>query len=395
MAESVRIWKRSRQSISGMAVQTRSLEAALRHMGSLTHCALALSLAYSLLSAAPARACFFKPFCAIESLPEQGKSIPANIKTLGIRLCTYGMPTPSVALMVERDGKSTVIDVEVEEATQLWGYMDMREQLSRPLSFWLLHLRGSLRPGDKLVLRFREPMLDDADAGFNEGEMSWPVGDEAAVPEQLGKLDIHQDAGAVRIAHNSSCSRKILSSYAEVALLPAADARPWLDALRYELRVDGREHWVFYGDLSDLGKHFWTSSLGPGKDRLVVGCEAHPLSVGSLNGNRMQPVLVPGEHRVRMVGILPDGTELSSEEVVLDMQCPPGTSGPIFDAGVPDAGSIFASNDNVQEVSPPPDESSCAVQAPGHSPRQWSAWLLLAACVLWRRRPAAVCRSSQ
>jgi hypothetical protein len=346
-------------------------------MGSVTRCVLALSLACALIEAEPARACFFKPSCAIESLPAEGKVIPANIKALGLRLCTYGMPTPSIALHAERDGESAMIDVEIEEATQSWEQAG--EQRSSGLKFWMLHLRGSLQPGDKLVLSFREPMRD---------EMSWPVVAEAPVPEQLGKLAIHQDTGVIRIGHNTSCSREIVSSYVDLALLPAADAPPWLDALRYELRVDGSGHWVFYEGLPDVNKYFWTSVLGPGKDRLVVGCEAHPLSVGPLNGYRDQPVLVPGEHRVRMVGILPDGTELSSEEVVLDMQCPPGTSGPIFDAGVPDAGStsIFASNDDFQEASPTPDESSCAVRVPGRAHGRCSPLLLLAALVLVRRR---------
>lgn len=356
-------------------------------MGSVTRCVLALSLAYSLCATAPARACSFTPFCAIESLPAEGKAIPANITALGLRLCTYGQPTPSIALHAERDGESRIIDVEIAEAKQPWEHAG--EQRSSGLKFWMLHIRGSLQRGDKLVLHFREPMRDDTDAGFNEGEMSWPVVDEAPVPEQLGKLAIHQNTGEVRIGHNTSCSRKIVSSYADIALLPAADALPWLAALRYELRVDGSGQWVFYEHLSDVGKHFWTSVLGPGKDRLVVGCEAHPLSVGWLNGYRDQPVLVPGEHRVRMVGMLPDGTELSSEEVVLDMQCPPGTSGPIFDAGVPqDAGSIFASNDNFQEASPTPEPSSCAVQKPGGSHSGWSLVLLLAALALARCRRA-------
>lgn len=357
------------------------------HLGCLTRSltrplsAIVLLLA-AVLAPAPVSACFFRPACNIETLPVAGTVLPANVETLALRTCVYGMPSPALVLSAERDGRLMTIDIEVEEATHTWSWMG--EPVTGPLDYWMLHIRSPLRPGDKLILHYRAPLEDDA--GVAELELSWQVGEERALPESLGTLDVQQDVGIVTIGHNTSCSRKILSSYADVALQPAADAKAWLDGLRYELRVDGDEPWVFYDSLPGMGNHFWNSALGPGKDRLVVGCEAHPLSVASLSAYRRMPVLVPGEHRVRMVGVLPNGRELSSEEVVLDMTCPPGSSGPIFDAGVMDAGGLFSENDNFQEEARAAEpDASCSVLTPGHAHRSWIVLLLMAAIVSWRK----------
>jgi hypothetical protein len=312
--------------------------------------ALAACLAVAFASpASPARACWFRPSCAVESRPAVDEVVPANLETLALRFCFYPMLAPGITLTAKRDGESRVIEADLEEAEQAWDVSG--STASGSLKYWMLHIRTPLTPGETLVLEYRAPGTDAYIA-----DMSWPVGDEEPRPEQLGKLDVHQDIGVVPIGHNTSCSRDILSSYADITLQPSPAAASWLGRLRYELRVDDNQPWIFYEDLSDMSDHFWNSALGPGKERLVVGCEDYPLDLPSLLPFRMMPILQPGEHRVRMVGILPDGTELSSDEVTLDMPCTTTTRG-----------------------------SSCSAVTPGRTQTAWISASLLTALALWRR----------
>lgn len=251
--------------------------------------------------------------------PAEGATLPVNHTTIGIRGC---VDFSSIALSVERDGMSTPVEFEQEVPRADWTFMG--ESLNVPLQWTRLDLRTPLSAADTLVLRYETER--DGSTARQEVEVRWPVGEEEELPEALGTLDVRTEHGVVRVSANVSCLRQMSSSYADVTLQPSEEAKAWLSRVRFELRVDDIP-WMYYDSLG--AQHTtgtWHSSLGPGKDRVVLGCEVEPHLPVIHDSYVMPKALEPGSHRVRMVGFLASGVELSSEEVIIDLQCAPDSA---------------------------------------------------------------------
>gem|GEM_PF-5335276 len=282
-------------------------------------CAAAGVLVAWLLPTPRVSACTYRPSCVPIIFPSEGATLPANHTTIGIRGC---VDRSSIAFSVERDGSSTPVDFEQEAPTADWTFMG--EALSVPLHWTRLNLRTPLSAADTLVLRYETERGEEL--GPREVEVRWPVGEEEQLPEELGTLDVSTHDAVITVSANVSCSRDMRSRYADVTLQPTEEARAWLPRIRYELRVD-EIPWMFFDSLQD--QHTtgtWHSSLGPGKDRVILGCEVDPHRPVIHDGYVMPQALEPGSHRVRMVGFLASGVELSSQEVVVDLQCAPDSA---------------------------------------------------------------------
>ena len=252
-------------------------------------------------------------------LPSEGATLPVNFTTIGIQGC---LDRSSITFSVERDGASTPIEFDEEGATAEWTFMG--EKVDVPLHWTRLTLRSQLSSGDTLVLRYATE--HDEDAGLREVEVRWPVGEEEPLPAQLGTLGVRTEQGIITVSANVSCSRAMSSSYADISLQASEEAKPWLPRIRYELRVDDVP-WLFFDSLQD--QHTtgsWHSSLGRGNDRVVLGCEVDPHRPVINDSYIMPQALEPGLHRVRMVGFLASGEELSSKEIVVDLQCDPDSA---------------------------------------------------------------------
>ena len=145
------------------------------------------------------------------------------------------------------------------------------------------------------------------------------VADPAPIPTQLGTLHVHQGVGVVQtLSILGSCVDFLYTGYADLDIELADQARPYRDLWVYQLRVDGILHVRYEADaLLSAHEHApWDSSRGRGSERIFVSCPRDPRSQGA------QSYLGPGVHEVEMVGRLPDGTELATEPVRVELSCP-------------------------------------------------------------------------
>ncbi|HEX6242991.1 MAG TPA: hypothetical protein VFZ61_18890 [Polyangiales bacterium] len=214
------------------------------------------------------------------------------------------------------------------------------------------------------------------------------------LPSSLGHLRAHHQTGAIAVPRGGSCSDMIQASYWDLEIELSAEAEPYRDLLSYELRVDGQLA-DSYRDAQGWAQtiHYGGSSLGRGTDRVYMLCNVGSNYAGNIG---------VGIHRVTMVGRLPDGTRLESDEVeVGNAPC-----GPPADASVgPDPNDPFgpdaAAHGNTttddagidlepdDAVGSPPDmaaasEQGCALGSAGAS---FGGWLsLLTGLLLSARR---------
>lgn len=343
---------------------------------------------------ARAEACWFRPGCLRDPLPVAGETLPANFAFVSLQRC---LGASDIQFTAERDGKGRSVEFEQRQAEGELTLSDVHRRTG-PLGFDVLKIRSPLEPGETLVLRYA--METEADAGAREEvEVRWPIGEERQLPTDLGKLEVRQHQEVIRVAANSSCLRYMMSSYADVSLERSEAVKPWLPLLRYELRIDDNT-WIYYdalGASQDRGS--WYSSLGPGNDRVVLGCEVDPHRP-VINEQHIDPQAIePGPHRVRMLGFLPTGEALSSEEIVVDMQCGPDTARSLkaqLDACAEE--KTESKTSSLAAVSG--DGGSCSATAPGNAKSTGAfAWLLLSVCVCrlrWSgRRAPGVARAGR
>jgi hypothetical protein len=339
--------------------------------------------------ASRAEACFYRPDCKPLVLPAEGATLPANYTTIAIQRC---LEATSIDFSVERDGASTPVDFDEEPAKGDWRFMGMT--LKVPLRWNMLILRSQLRAGDTLVLRYLTDRVEDL--GLHEIEVRWPVVEAEELPAQLGTLDVRNIQGVVTVSANVSCLRDMTSSYADISLHASAEAKPWLPRIRYELRVDDVP-WLYFDSLQD--QHTtgsWHSTLGPRNDRIVLGCEVEPHMPVINDSYVAAQALEPGSHRVRMVGFLASGEELSSEEVMVDLQCAPDSARALK----AELDALKASRADAQRIDEPAADSGdadagCAAVSSGST--RASGWpaALLAVCCLARLVQGTRARSNR
>jgi hypothetical protein len=123
----------------------------------------------------------------------------------------------------------------------------------------------------------------------------------------LGRLRAERREGAISVPRAGSCSELLETTYWDLRIELASDAEPYRDELSYTLHIDGKPA-ESYRDAQGgvVTWHFGGNSLGRGVDRVYRLCDV----VDTYPGN-----LISGTHRASMVGRLPDGTEIKSDEV--------------------------------------------------------------------------------
>jgi hypothetical protein len=186
----------------------------------------------------------------------------------------------------------------------------------------LVHIAADLKPGTQIIFSFIAP--EDASKG-KRTKVRLKVVADAPRPKTLGVLDAKTETGKIEAGSGdpSECIRTLLARYADVSLRMSAEAKPYAELLRYELRIDGNRYWRFSDSaVSPTSERLGASSVGLAKDRVVVSCELSPYLPPVLPGLRYPPALEPGKHQVRMIGSLPDGSELSTNEITVDLSCP-------------------------------------------------------------------------
>jgi hypothetical protein len=218
--------------------------------------------------------------------------------------------------------------------------------------------------------------------------------ESAPLPTQLGW--IHADEGIGMIKTRSgfgSCVDYINTGYADIRIELSDEAQPYADQWIYQLRVDGYLHPRFDSDpyLSPHMHAAWDSSRGRNRDRIFAACngelESHPdLRDPMFRGTH--PYLEPGIHEVAMVGTLPDGTELVTVPIQVDLRCPEPS-----DAGTASAGADAATDADAASGKPQVEPSQhaaygCSAVSGTHAPKS-AAWLWLFAIIALRRRTRA------
>jgi hypothetical protein len=214
------------------------------------------------------------------------------------------------------------------------------------------------------------------------------VTEPRTAPTSLGALSVAIERDVLTVAVSSgSCTDPIDAAYADLTVELSGDALPFVDVLRYELRVDGRPQPSFVGSAEEKD-----ALLARGQDRVYVVCNKphersrpyHPLSAG--------------KHRVQMVGVLPNGSRAYSDEVEIELQC---TTDPVPDAwsGVEverhDAGSIVdggpqapAADAAIAESADEPESNGGCTLAHQHGFGSNTGTLAALALFLMRRRRA-------
>jgi hypothetical protein len=278
---------------------------------------------------AAAGACSFIPTAQHSTvLPNDGGHLPANVSALIWRPSDNDFTGLAPKLQsVDSDGTKHDLDFDLvaeERSTALpadpQSTTVMRVTVKTGL--WIVRIRTPLRAGTQLIFCWEDLMR--AQQPRVHAEVRLTVGEAAPLPDTLGALAIQTALGTVVVgSRGGECARQVDASYADIDLRLSQAAKPYADLLRYELRLDGDEPWQYIDSIiSPTEPRLGSSSLGPEKDRVVVSCTGVPLLGLPLSAYRTPPTLEPGTHRVRMVGVLPDGSELSSQEVEVDLPCP-------------------------------------------------------------------------
>lgn len=188
-----------------------------------------------------------------------------------------------------------------------------------------------LPPGTTLALDHQETCISGTPRTVRSAVS---VTESARRPTSLGTLRVVNQRGPMAVWVNSGeCVKLFDASIAELTVELATDTKPYADSLRFGLRVNGSSELSSYG----WQLNTWTSqglftgrTVARGSDLLFTLCEASPYG---------PPELEPRTQRVRMVALLPDGTELSTDEVTVELTCAQERdAGSVADGGSVDAG---------------------------------------------------------
>lgn len=281
--------------------------------------------ALALLSLAPDRAiaCWRITSAPGPALPYKNSELPANV----VQWLWQGGGNAAYKVLVTSPNGETS-DVAVERAA-LDPLASPRAMIALIDQFRVVE---PLEPGSELSFVRCAHVNADGEEVSDETVLTYKIGEEAPLPDSLGVITAEQEVGTLRIRDGGRCYIDMEdASFARVSLELAEDARPFDAMLRYELRVDDERSWT-YDDGEQTQKRIGASSLGPGQDIIYIGCHGEIQSEvkGAAAGGPPEiekkltdwlQFLEPGEHRVQMIGLLPDGRKLASNTLLVDLQC--------------------------------------------------------------------------
>jgi hypothetical protein len=256
--------------------------------------------------------------------------------------------------------------------------------------------------GSVLVLESAEPACT---AGSATPAM---VTVRASVPKptRLGALSISETHGATTMnipTARGSCTADFAVANARLKLTLDPGAQPFADSLRHALLVDGQKRAQHSEPAPIVNRYPLGGAL---EDVLYTLCKGE--------SDSWTADLEAGTHRVQWISTLPDGSELKSDEITVDLQCSSGVK-PVTDAGArpprtgqdaqsdapsatttADATATTSTEDDVESESSADESSaaerrhveSCALRAPTRA-LHWPARLVaLGLALLWLRRRA-------
>jgi hypothetical protein len=247
------------------------------------------------------------------TLPAEGQALPANLGGIVWRAPHRRdamAVTPITLHAVSSDGVMTELTFE---RVPTGGNTFLR-------------VVESLTPDTELVLGFEQEECGSRPQG--QRTIAVNVTQTRALPESLGRLNAQEAAGWITVpGRGGLCAQELKASYVDLTLEVSKDAEAFEPSLRYELRVDDEDApAVFYKDVTKdyVMERIGESSLGRGRDRLYTTCPRDPSleASGSEATHHPSRALAPGPHRVRMIGIVPDGNELTTEELEIELDCP-------------------------------------------------------------------------
>jgi hypothetical protein len=142
------------------------------------------------------------------------------------------------------------------------------------------------------------------------------VGAAAATPTQLGSLSIGETHASTLLnipTSKGSCRADFEVASAQLKLTLDAQAQPFADSLRHTLVIDGVER-APHAEPSPIRNRY---PLGGPLDKVV-----YTLCKG--DSDAWTEDLGAGTHRVQWLSRLPDGSELRSDEVTVELRCDAG-----------------------------------------------------------------------
>jgi len=181
----------------------------------------------------------------------------------------------------------------------------------------LIQPQQPLAAGSELVFEYDDCELDPSGLGPRQlASARVSIAAAAPPPKSLGKLVAELEHGeATDFDQGTACAFAIDAAWAELSVDLTDEAVPYQDVLRFELHVDGQPVQP-YNDSRYPGmpRPLGGGVLGRGRDRIVAACDP-------AERERGRHTVQLGRHRVQMVGVLPDGTRLTSDELTLDLDC--------------------------------------------------------------------------
>lgn len=349
-------------------------------LGNPRWCALSLMLWLATLAAPrAARACTVLPQCPdSRTIPADGGRLPANLHGfLWHPPCVpEGGDHDASLKAIAADGSTRTIDMQIDVS----ALGSDRGPDSTDLRF--VHWNDELAPGTQLVFSFREPsparMLGQRadEVPMVQRDIELFVTPAAALPDDVGVLSASTAYGTFRVSsRDGDCSHPLVARYVDLKFLVSFDAEPLSDAMYLETRVDDAP-WTPFSESFGSINNEWLggSALGRDRDRVYLPCALPDHSPAQFD--EVARVLAPGHHSARMVGTLPDGTELSSSPYELELHCQEDDAA---DAAVADAHTTGVEKDLVA------DSGGCSVLgiARPRTPRALT-WLGLGLCAALR-----------
>jgi hypothetical protein len=237
--------------------------------------------------------------------PERPGSLPSNAVMLLWRppRGSAGRPFPPEVprLFLVESGARRMLSYEITERDGL--------RLIQP--------QQPLAAGSELVFEYDDCELDPSGLGPRQlASARVSIAAAAPPPKSLGKLVAELEHGeAADFDQKTACEFGIDAAWTELSVDLTDEAVPYQDVLRFELHVDDQpvqpyDDWSYPGAPRPLGG----GVLGRGRDRIVAACDR-------AERERGRHAVQLGRHRVQMVGVLPDGTRLTSDELTLDLEC--------------------------------------------------------------------------
>lgn len=159
--------------------------------------------------------------------------------------------------------------------------------------------------------------------GTKEITATYTLSEPRPIPASLGTLQVTvARATLVLPSNDGSCAAPLDVAHADLTLVPAPSAAALDGLLHYVLLVDGKPV-----DRTPDYRRDVTQSALSGSERVVGVCPqpgSPPPSQNTVRpwrGRFSFDDVALGAHRAKLVGTLPNGTVLETEEVAFDLQC--------------------------------------------------------------------------